>query len=74
MANPPRSDRPVTRPRIRITWVKSDIGYTQRQKDTIRGLGLRRLGQAVEKPATPAVLGMVSAVRHLVRVEDIGEE
>ncbi len=55
---------------LRITWVKSAIGYSQRQKDTIRALGFRRLGQTLEKPDNPAIRGMVAAVTHLVRVEE----
>jgi large subunit ribosomal protein L30 len=55
--------------RLQITWVKSAIGYSQRQKKTIRALGLHRLGDVVEQPDTPAVRGMVSKVSHLVRVE-----
>ena len=53
-----------------ITWTKSAIGYSQRQKDTIRSLGLRRLHQRVERPDTPEFRGMVDKVRHLVRVEE----
>lgn len=56
---------------LRITWVKSAIGYSQRQKDTIRALGLRRLGQSIERPDNPAVRGMVNSVSHLVKVEEI---
>lgn len=56
---------------LRITWVKSAIGYSQPQKDTIRALGLRRLGQSVERPDNPAVRGMVNSVSHLVEVEEI---
>lgn len=55
--------------RIRITYVKSAIGYGKDQKATLRALGLRRLGQTVEHEATPAILGMVEKVSHLVRVE-----
>ena len=56
--------------RITIRWVKSQIGYDRKQRATIRGLGLRRLGQQVELEDTPAVRGMVNKVRHLVVVED----
>ncbi len=56
---------------LRITWVKSSIGYSRRQKDTIRALGLRRLGDVVEQADTPAMRGMVTKVSHLVRVEEI---
>jgi large subunit ribosomal protein L30 len=54
-----------------ITWTKSAIGYSQRQKDTIRGLGLLRLNQTVERPDTPEFRGMVAKVRHLVKVEEV---
>jgi large subunit ribosomal protein L30 len=57
--------------KLRITWVKSDIGYSVRQKKTIRALGLRRLGDMVEQADTPAIRGMVSKVSHLVQVEDL---
>ena len=60
--------------RLRITWVKSSIGYSQRQKDTIRALGFRRLGDVVEQADTPVIRGMVDKVSHLVRVEEIEGE
>ena len=55
---------------LRITLVKSPIGYTQRQKGTVRALGLRRMNQTVEHQDTPVIRGMVAAVSHLVRVEE----
>jgi len=55
--------------RLHITWVRSAIGYSLRQKKTIRALGLHRLGDVVEQPDTPAIRGMVDKVSHLVRVE-----
>ena len=60
--------------RLRITWVKSTIGYRESQRATIRSLGLRRLNQTVERPDSPVVRGMVHKVRHLVRVESVSEE
>lgn len=57
--------------RLRITWVKSAIGYSRRQKDTIRTLGLRSLGDWVEKEDSPSLRGMVQKVSHLVKVEEI---
>lgn len=60
--------------RLRITWVKSSIGYSQRQKETIRTLGLRRLGDRVEREDSPNLRGMVHKVRHLVKVEEIEVE
>ncbi|MBI4307746.1 MAG: 50S ribosomal protein L30 [Chloroflexi bacterium] len=55
--------------RIRVTWVKSSIGYSQDQKATVRALGLGRLHQTVEHDDTPAIRGMVEKVKHLLRVE-----
>ena len=59
---------------LKITYKKSAIGYSQRQKDTIRSLGLRKLGQSVELPDNGAIRGMVQHVRHLVVVEESAEE
>jgi large subunit ribosomal protein L30 len=59
--------------RLRITYRKSAIGYSQRQKDTIRSLGFKRLGQTIELPDHPTVRGMVRHVRHLVTVEEVNE-
>ncbi len=54
---------------LRITQVKSRNGANQRQLDTLRSIGLRRIGHTVEQKDTPALRGMVHAVRHLVKVE-----
>ncbi len=56
---------------LRVTWVKSAIGYGDDQKRTIRALGLHRLHQTVEHNDSPSVRGMVVAVRHLVKVEPV---
>ncbi len=55
--------------RLRVKLVRSSIGYDRGQRATLKGLGLRRLHQTVELPDTPSVQGMISKVRHLVRVE-----
>ena len=57
--------------KLRITWVKSAIGYSKRQKDTIKALGLRRLNQTVEKEDSAVIRGMVKKVEHLVKVEEV---
>ena len=54
----------------KVTQIKSKNGSTQRQLDTLRSLGLRRIGHTVEQRDTPQVRGMVHAVRHLVKVEE----
>lgn len=61
---------PGTR-RVRITWVKSTIGYRERQRRVIRSLGLKRLRQTVEHFDTPSIRGMVDKVHHLVTVESV---
>jgi large subunit ribosomal protein L30 len=55
---------------IRITLVRSPIGYSERQERTLRALGLRKLHQSVEQPDNPAMRGMVEKVKHLVQVEE----
>ncbi|MBT3390641.1 MAG: 50S ribosomal protein L30 [Chloroflexi bacterium] len=55
---------------LRITLVKSTIGYPVRQKSTVRALGLRRINHTVEQQDTPVIRGMVNKVSHLVRVEE----
>jgi large subunit ribosomal protein L30 len=58
-------------PTLRITYVKSAIGYRSDQLHTVRSLGLRRLGQSVEQPDTPDVRGMLRKVAHLVAVSEV---
>jgi len=55
--------------RLRITFIKSGIGYAKDQKRTLQALGLSRLNQSVVREDTLAVRGMVNKVRHLVKVE-----
>jgi large subunit ribosomal protein L30 len=55
---------------LTIKQVKSANGTDQRQKDTLRTLGLRRIGQTVERPDSPQLRGLVHAVRHLIVVEE----
>lgn len=54
---------------LRITLVKSPIGNTQRHKETVRSLGLRKINQVVERPDTPSLRGMLLLINHLVRIE-----
>ena len=55
---------------LRIQWVRSFIGCPRKMRETIRGLGFRRMQQVVERPDTPAVRGMIRKVRHLVEVHE----
>ena len=57
---------------LRISLIKSPIGYSERQKRTVRALGLRRMHQTVEQKDTPVVRGMIAKVKHLVAVEEAG--
>jgi large subunit ribosomal protein L30 len=59
--------------KVRITWSKSQIGCNQRQRDTLRALGLRRRGAVVIKESNPAINGMISNVNFLLEVEEIAE-
>lgn len=56
---------------LKITQIKSTVGGKQNQKDTLRTLGLRRIGQSVVREARPEVLGAVRTVAHLVTVEEV---
>jgi large subunit ribosomal protein L30 len=62
-----------TQKKLHITLIKSPIGYSRRQKGTVRALGLRRMGHTVEQMDTPVIRGMVRKVSHLVRVEEFVE-
>jgi len=55
---------------LRITQLKSRNGSDKSQLDTLRSLGLRRIGHTVEVKDTPQARGMLHKVRHLVRIED----
>ncbi|MEW5985788.1 MAG: 50S ribosomal protein L30 [Chloroflexota bacterium] len=57
--------------KLRITYVKSVIGYDKSQKATVKALGLRRLNQSVLQEDSPAVRGMIHKVSHLIKVEEV---
>ncbi len=59
--------------KLRITWIKSAIGYNVKQKATIKALGLRRLHHTVEHQDSPVIRGVVGKVSHLVRVEEVAQ-
>jgi large subunit ribosomal protein L30 len=56
---------------LKITQVKSKIGGKQNQRDTLRTLGLRRIGQSTIREDRPEVRGMIRTVSHLVTVEEV---
>ncbi len=57
--------------KIKITQVKSGIDRSERQKQTLIALGLRKINATKEVEATPQILGMVNKVSHLVKVEEL---
>jgi len=56
--------------KIKVTLVRSPIGYSARQKNTVRALGLRKMGQTVEHSDSPVIRGMIDKVAHLVQVQE----
>ena len=58
-------------PRIKVTQHRSGIGGKQNQRDTLRTLGLKRIGDVVVKEDRPEIRGMVRTVAHLVSVEEV---
>lgn len=60
--------------RLKITQVRSQIGSKQNQRDTLRSLGLKRIGDVVIKDDRPEIRGMVATVSHLVQVTELTEE
>ena len=63
-----RGRRNETAARVRVTLVRSPIGYNKRQALVVKGLGLRRIGHAVDVVDNPSIRGMLHKVRHLMRV------
>jgi large subunit ribosomal protein L30 len=57
--------------KIKITQTRSLSGATKVQRETIKAIGLRKVNHTVEKESTPAILGMVTKVHHLIKVENI---
>ena len=57
--------------KIRITLVKSKIGSEKSQKATVEALGIKKMNHTVEHEVTPAIMGMVNKVKHLLKVEEI---
>lgn len=56
---------------IKVTLYKSPIGYSQKQKDTVKALGLRKMNSSAIHPDNPQMRGMVHRVMHLVRLEQV---
>jgi len=58
--------------KLRITWVKSDIGYKRDQRRTLKALGFHRLNESVIHDDNRSIRGMINKLRHLVKVEEEG--
>jgi large subunit ribosomal protein L30 len=56
--------------KLKVTLVRSTIGFNRTQDETVIGLGLRRINHSVELPDTPETRGMIHKVRHLVTVQE----
>jgi large subunit ribosomal protein L30 len=56
---------------LKVTQTKSRIGSKKEHRDSLRSLGLHRIGDSVVKPDRPEIRGMINAVRHLVTVEEV---
>lgn len=59
--------------KVRITWVKSGIGYRENQRRTLKALGFHRLNQVVEHEDTASLRGMLAKVSHLVKTEVVSD-
>ncbi len=55
--------------KLKVTQIRSTIGFNKKQRDVIRSLGLRRIRHTIEVPDTPEVRGIIHRIRHLVTVE-----
>ena len=57
--------------KIKVTQIKSGFGYPQKQRDTLKGLGLKKMHQSKILEDTPSTRGMAAKIRHLVSLEEI---
>jgi large subunit ribosomal protein L30 len=55
---------------VRVTWVRSDIGYPKDQRATIRAIGFKRLNQTLELPDSPQLRGQIFKVKHMLKVDE----
>ena len=56
--------------KLRITWIKSGIGYSEDQRRTLKALGFRRLNQSITHDDSASIRGMINKIRHLVKVAE----
>jgi large subunit ribosomal protein L30 len=65
-----KAAKQATGKRLKVTLLRSTIGFNETQFKTVQGMGLRRLNHTVELPDTPETRGMIHKVRHLVEVTE----
>jgi len=70
-AAPRKKDSHPSEKKLKVTLVRSLVGRPQKQREVVRGLGLRRINSEVTKKDCPEVRGMISKVSHLVKVEEL---
>ena len=61
----------MTEKKVKITQIKSSIGYRRQTKDTLKALGIKKINDSVVKVVSPAVQGMITSINHLLKVEDL---
>jgi large subunit ribosomal protein L30 len=66
----PKATKAAAPKRLKITLLRSPIGFNETQGKTVQGMGLRKIRHTVELPDTPATRGMILKVRHLVEVQE----
>ena len=57
--------------KIRITQIKSSIGYRREAKDTLKALGIKKMNGSIIKVVSPSIKGMITSINHLLKVEDV---
>lgn len=68
MANKKQSKESAATAKIKIQYYRSTIAFPKKQKEIVRGLGLRKLNQIVERPDNESMRGVVAKVPHLLRI------
>ena len=61
----------MTEKKVKITQIKSAIGYRCQAKDTLKALGIKKMNGSVVKVVSPAIEGMIISINHLLKVEDV---
>lgn len=65
------SKQPTEGATLRITWIRSSIGFAKDQKATIQAIGFNRLNQTIERPDSLTLRGQLFKVKHLLKIEEV---